>query len=166
MWLEAAGPNVRRGWKPAISLTKLSPAEVAGWRASVFEGREWFAVPAAPREMLDELRQVAPVELPASYYQLLAFSDGGEGPLPLNPFNLCLDASNQVTEAIRTKNYGQPDLAGFIVFGGNGGGELLAFDVRGAAPWPIVTIDLVVGAASAEQVAPDFDAFMELIGRE
>lgn len=132
----------------------------------MFEGRDWFAVPAAPQELLDKLKQVAPVELPASYYQLLAFSDGGEGPLPVNPFNLCLDASNQVTEAIRTKNYGQPDLADFVVFGGSGGGEILAFDLRGVAPWPIVTIDMVVGAASAEQVAPDFDAFMELIGRE
>lgn len=106
------------------------------------------------------------MELPSSYYKLLSVSDGGEGPLPVNPFNLCLDASKQVIEGIRTRNFGQQDLDGFIVFGGNGGGEYLAFDIRGPSPWPVVTIDMSVGSASAEQVAPDFDMFAEMIGLE
>lgn len=106
------------------------------------------------------------MELPSSYYKLLSVSDGGEGPLPVNPFNLCLDASKQVIEGIRTRNFGQQDLDGFIVFGGNGGGEYLAFDIRGPSPWPVVTIDMSVGSASAEQVAPDFDTFAEMIGLE
>jgi hypothetical protein len=58
----------------------------------------------------------------------------------------------------------QPD--DFFVFGGNGGGEYLAFDMRDGAPWPVVTIDMVVGPASAEIVAPSFDAFIPLIGIE
>jgi hypothetical protein len=132
----------------------------------MLEGREWHGAPAAPEALLEELRQIAPVALPPRYYTLLSYSDGGEGPLPANPFNLCLDASNQVVEGIRTGNYGQRDLDGFIVFGGNGGGEYLAFDTRGPSPWPVVTIDMVVGSESAEQVAPDFDAFAEMIGRE
>lgn len=132
----------------------------------MFADREWFAAPAAPAALLEELRRTAPVALPESYFRLLAFSDGGEGPLPVSPFNLCLDASNQVIEAIRTRNFGQQDLDGFIVFGGNGGGEYLAFDTRADFPWPIVTIDMAVGSGSAEDVAPDFDTFVDMIGRE
>lgn len=149
------------GWKG-----DFESATISRGRHSVLEDREWFAAPAAPATFLDELRRITPVELPSGYYRLLSVSDGGEGPLPVNPFNLCLDASNRVIEGIRTRNFGQQDLEGFIVFGGNGGGEYLAFDTRGQSPWPVVTIDMSVGSASAEQVAPDFDTFAEMIGRE
>jgi hypothetical protein len=131
---------------------------------SMFEDRQWQSVPGAPANLLHELSAVAPVSLPESYYQLLRFSDGGEGPLPVNPYNICLDASAEVIEGIRTQNSGRSDLNGFLVFGGNGGGELLAFDIRDQDPWPIVTIDMVAGARSAETVAPDFDAFLGLMG--
>ncbi|MDP9423202.1 MAG: SMI1/KNR4 family protein [Pseudomonadota bacterium] len=104
--------------------------------------------------------------MPDSYFRLLAYSNGGEGPLPVDPFNLCLDSIPQVIEGIQTGNYGQGDFAGFIVFGGNGGGEYLAFDTRGNEPWPVVYIDMVAGSDSAEVVAPNFDALIELIGRE
>jgi hypothetical protein len=130
----------------------------------MFEGREWHAAPPAPVRLLEELRSAAPVELPDSYYRLLSFSDGGEGPLPVNPFNLCLDASNQVIEALRTQNRGKGELPEFVVFGGNGGGELLAFDIRGEAPWPVVTMDMVAGDQSVELVAATFDEFLELVG--
>jgi hypothetical protein len=132
----------------------------------MFAERDWFGALAAPAASLDELRRATPVALPESYYELLAFSDGGEGPLPVNPFNLCLDASKQVIEAIRTRNFERPELDGFIIFGGSGGGEYLAFDTRTESPWPIVTIDMVAGPASAEQIAADFDTFLDLIGRE
>ncbi|HET9336653.1 MAG TPA: SMI1/KNR4 family protein [Sphingomicrobium sp.] len=132
----------------------------------MLEGREWFGVAGASAEEIEQLKSVAPVELPDSYFQLLAYSNGGEGPLPVDPFNLCLDPIPQVIEGIQTGNFGQNEFAGFIVFGGNGGGEYLAFDTRGNEPWPVVYIDMVAGPDSAEMVTPTFDAFIELIGRE
>lgn len=132
----------------------------------MLEGRKWYPAPAATTDRLVALRQAVPLELPGSYYRLLAFSNGGEGPLPVSPYNLCLDPSDMVTEAIRTSNHGQQDLDGFVVFGGSGGGELLAFDVRGQAPWRIVMIDMVSGAQSVAPVAADFDEFLGLIGLE
>lgn len=130
----------------------------------MFEGREWVGFDGASAAQLSALQSAAPRELPASYYELLAASNGGEGPLPVQPCCLCLDPADEVTERILSRNYGQKDFDGFVIFGGNGGGEYLAFDVREAAPWPIVSIDMMAGAASAAVVAPDFDAFLRLVG--
>ncbi|SJM27818.1 SMI1/KNR4 family protein [Mesorhizobium delmotii] len=132
----------------------------------MLDGREWFGVPGASAEALAELKQVSPVELPDAYYRLLTFTNGGEGPLPVNPYNLCLDTAAEVMEGIRTRNYGRDHLVGFVIFGGNGGGEFLAFDIRKNSPWRVVMIDMIAGPETAEQVVPDFDAFIELIGRE
>lgn len=132
----------------------------------MLEGRAWFRVDGATPEDLAALRMVAPGTLPARFLDLLAFSNGGEGPLSVNPHNFCLDSAMTIAEMIDSENHGQADLHGFLIFGGNGGGEYLAFDTRHGAPWPIVAIDMVAGGDSAEIIAPDFDAFYERIGIE
>ena len=130
----------------------------------MLEGRDWYAVAGASPDAIQELRNVAPRELPESYVALLSFSDGGEGPLPVQPCNLVLDPTQEVISRIANRNYGQPDFDGFLIFGGNGGGEYLALDMRQGTPWPVVSIDMVAGPSSAEQVADDFDSFIGLIG--
>ncbi|MGY4398323.1 hypothetical protein ACVWZA_003529 [Sphingomonas sp. UYAg733] len=132
----------------------------------MLEGRDWFAVDGAVAEELLRLRVVAPPDLPKGYLDLLAFSNGGEGPLPNQPYNLCLDGAGVVAETIECRNHGQPDLQGFLIIGGNGGGEYIAFDTRSGAPWPIVTIDMAAGGGSANVIAHDFDAFYNCIGVE
>jgi hypothetical protein len=37
--------------------------------------------------------------MPASYFSLLSFSDGGEGPLAVQPFYLCLDPTAELLSA-------------------------------------------------------------------
>jgi len=130
----------------------------------MLNGRDWFAVSGAPAEGLARLRAVAPDGLPERYLDLLSSSNGGEGPLPSQPYNLCLDAAETVTDAIESENHGRADLQGFLIIGGNGGGEYIAFDTRSRAPWPIVTIDMVAGGGSCETIAPDFDTFYDRIG--
>jgi hypothetical protein len=129
----------------------------------MLHGRDWYAVAGASPEAIQELLNAAPNELPASYLELLSVSNGGEGPLPVNPFNLCLDSAQEVAARLAS---GHAKADGFMIFGSNGSGEYLAFDTRRGAPWPVVTIDMVVGSASAEVVATDFDAFIDLIGVE
>lgn len=132
----------------------------------MLQGRDWHGTVGASPQDLEQLRAAAPDELPASYLRLLSTTNGGEGPLPVNPFNLCLDTAREVVDRLTTGNYGQPEFDGFLIFGGNGGGEYLALDMRLKRPWPVVTIDMVAGAASTEVVAPDFDRFIDLIGVE
>lgn len=132
----------------------------------MLQGRDWHGAAGALPQDLEQLHAAAPQEVPASYLRLLSITDGGEGPLPVNPFNLCLDTAREVIDRLTTGNYHQPELDGFLIFGGNGGGEYLALDMRLMRPWPVVTIDMVAGPASAEVVAPDFDKFVDLIGVE
>ena len=120
----------------------------------------------ASAQNIEDLRIAAPNELPESYLALLSFSDGGEGPLSVQPYNLVLDPAQEVTARISNGNYGQPEFDGFLIFGGNGGGEYLAFDMQVRAPWPVVSIDMIGGRDTAEVVARDFDSFIELIGIE
>ncbi|MDH4987931.1 hypothetical protein QEZ47_20895 [Aminobacter anthyllidis] len=44
-----------------------------------------------------QLRSGAPVDLPESYFSLLSFSNGGEGPLPIQPLWLCLYPAEEAT---------------------------------------------------------------------
>ncbi len=129
-------------------------------------GRSWFGANGATSEDLARLRSVTSGDLPKRYVDLLAFSDGGEGPLAINPHHFCLDPARTVVETINSANHGQVDLHGFLIFGSNGGGEYLAFDTRNGTPWPVVTIDMVAGGESAEVIAPDFGAFYDQIGIE
>ena len=116
--------------------------------------------------MIEGLRAAAPAGLPESYLQLLSESDGGEGPLPVSPFNLCLDPVREVLARLSNRNYGQPEFDGFLIFGGDGGGEYLALDMRQGTPWPVVAIDMVAGSDSAEIVTTDFEEFVQLIGQD
>jgi hypothetical protein len=126
----------------------------------MLEGRDWYRVEGASARTIEDLRAAATERLPKSYIQLLSVSNGGEGPLPVDPFNLCLDPAEDVISRLA----GQSAFDGFLIFGGNGGGEYLALDMRNEGPWPVVTFDMVAGPASAKVVAADFDTFTDLIG--
>ena len=127
--------------------------------------REWHPARAASATALADLRSVAPARLPPMYLELLAFSNGGEGPLPVDPFNLCLYSAEDVIEIERERSY-REFFPGLFVIGGNGGGEAIALDVRGAEPWPIVYFDTtnIDLQESVRPLAPDFDSFMAMIG--
>jgi hypothetical protein len=130
----------------------------------MLQGRDWHRLAGASESDLEALRSISRAALAESYFQLLFYSDGGEGPLPINPFYFQLDSVNAAIESIKTQNYGRSDLEGFQIIGSNGGGEYLAFDLRQESPLPIVMIDMVAGPSSVVVVASDFDAFLDLVG--
>jgi hypothetical protein len=130
-------------------------------------GRIWFKYPGASAEALDALRARAGIELPKEYFDLLAFSNGGEGPLSVSPYNFCLDSAEDALKYKVAKTY-EEFFPGFFVFGSNGGGEYIAFDVRGGKPWPVVAIDMtnINLWESVEFIAKDFRSFLALVGVE
>ncbi len=130
----------------------------------MLETRDWFSKPPASEDALAEIRQALPSTVPPAYFDLLAETNGGEGPLPVNPYNFCLDPVVTVLDAFRSRNYDRPDLDGFLVIGGDGSRELIAFDMRNGLPGAIVTIDIVAGPESAEIVATSFDEFVGMVG--
>lgn len=130
----------------------------------MLQARDWSSKPPATERELAEIREVLPSTLPPLYFDLLAETNGGDGPLPVNPYNFCLDASVTVLDAFRSRNYDRPDLDGFLVFGSDGSRELIAFDMRSGLPGAIVALDVVEGPESAEAVATNFDEFVGMIG--
>ena len=129
--------------------------------------REWHRAPGASLTALADLRSASPVPLPAAYLDLLAFSDGGEGPLPVQPLNLCLYSAKEVIEIEREGSFHE-FFPGLLAIGGNGGGEAIALDIRGGEPWPVVYFDVtnIDLDESVQPLAPDFDAFLDMIGVE
>jgi hypothetical protein len=55
-------------------------------------------------------------------------------------------------------------MSGVFVFGGNGGGALLAFEINATGKWPIVSFDPIDPQGSIREIAPDFETLLSLVG--
>jgi SMI1 / KNR4 family (SUKH-1) len=128
-------------------------------------GRVWSGNPPASKDDILRLRESSKIPLPQEYFDLLTFSNGGEGPLALPPLIFVLYSVDEAYEEIIDED--NKDLyPGYIFFGGNGGMEAIAFDVRGNPPWPIVMMDRIAGEESAIEIARDLAQFITAVGLE
>jgi hypothetical protein len=129
--------------------------------------RDWYRMAPASEEKLAELTRISPIQLPDGYLDLLRFSNGGEGPLPVQPLNLCLYPVEEVIQ-VETEGTFKEHFPGLFVIGGNGGGEAIALDARDSQPWPVVSFDMtnIEIEKSVLSIASDFNAFADLIGLE
>ncbi len=121
--------------------------------------------PADPCELTD-LTQASPVPLPTSYLELLKSSNGGSGDLGRQPgWFILWSASEVMPQNVAYKV--QAQVPGFIGIGTNGGGELLAFDMRHGEPYPVVSIPFIpMQAQDVLRIADSFEEFRSLMGRE
>jgi hypothetical protein len=128
--------------------------------------REWHRKPPASEASLARLCHLSPVDLPESYFALLRYSDGGEGPLPVQPLWFQLDPADVAADAIEHRRHNE-FFPGFVMIGSNGGGEFIALDTRGSSPWPVVAIDMtnIDLNESVQPISPSFDRFLELVGQ-
>jgi len=133
----------------------------------MLEGRVWRKAEGASDAAIASLRHAAPAVLPGSYYSLLSYSNGGEGPLPVQPLWIVLYPAEEAAEIARQGAFDE-FFSGLFVIGGNGGGEAVAFDLRTAEPHPLIFFDMtnIDLAESVRLIAPTFDAALALIGRE
>ncbi len=129
-------------------------------------GRDWFKNEGASEEAISRLSAVAPLPLPITYLALLRYSNGGEGSLPTDPWNFCLDTAELAAETQRSGKLKEffPNL---FVIGTSGGGEAIALDMSVPAPQPVVQFDMTNCnlTESVHRLAPDFDRFLDLVGR-
>lgn len=116
----------------------------------------------ASEKVLKELQSTV-VGLPASYRDLLRLGNGGKVGLSVNPYILCLDPSEDAVAYWKSGTY---TIQEFFVFGGNGGGELLALDMRQSGNCPVVCFDPIDPEGSIEQIAPSFEQFIALVDGE
>jgi len=132
----------------------------------MLEDREWYGAEPASEEAIAALQEIAPARLPDGYLHLLAFSNGGEGPLPVQPLWLVLYPAEEVKKIARDGSFATY-FPGLFVIGGNGGGEAIALDLRSQEPWPLVAFDTTNNnqAESVLPIASSFDEALGLIGR-
>lgn len=117
------------------------------------KARTWLSPNGAPPETIRRLRaEVA--DFPAAYHELLSIGKGGEVGLKVSPFNLCL---NPAESALSYWKSGKYTVKGVFVFGGNGGGGLLAFDMRKPGHTPVISFDPIDPDGSNENVARNFE---------
>jgi cell wall assembly regulator SMI1 len=124
--------------------------------------KQWFRNEGASSDALQVLIDSVEVKLPKEYLELLAFSNGGEGPLPVPYYTLCLDDAESASNSARVELF-KNLYPGWFVFGGDGGGELYAFDLTGKQPWQVIRFDGVDPGGSVEMVAESFVIFMQLL---
>jgi len=127
--------------------------------------RNWSCNPPAREDDILRLIESCQVKLPDEYLALLRFSNGGEGDLALPPLLFVLFDVDEVLKTWSDSFY-REEFPHFLFFGGNGGLEQIAFDLKRGEPYPIVMIDPIAGLESAMEIAPNMAHFIEAIGLE
>ncbi|HEU6450555.1 MAG TPA: SMI1/KNR4 family protein [Gemmatimonadaceae bacterium] len=126
-------------------------------------GPEWTREEPASEEAVALLAAELP-QLPPDYLAFLKLSNGGEGELGVEPGWFALWRAEEVAEM--NAEYQVPEfLPGFVGFGSNGGGEMLAF---GATPERLGRVYAVpfipMEAEEALELAPDFATLVRAFG--
>jgi hypothetical protein len=119
----------------------------------------WLFLHGASEEVLKEL-QLTVMGLPASYLDLLRLGNGGEVGLSVSPYTFCLDSAEDALDYWKSGTYPIQEV---FIFGGNGGGELLAFDIRQSGISSVVCFDPIDPEGSIEQISPSFEQFIALV---
>lgn len=123
-----------------------------------------FKPPPASEESINNLVLNAGPALPEKYLDFLRFTNGGEGELGIDPWYFQVWPAEEVIDSNR--NYGvQEYIPGFFAFGTNGGGELLAFDMRHEDERRVFMIPMIpMSESDAVEIAPDFETFAMVCG--
>ena len=91
--------------------------------------KNWSTKAGAAAADIAELIAMSGNALPEDYLRFLRFSNGGEGPLSIQPFWLVLDSAAFVTSTLLDGTLSE-FFPGLVVIGSNGAGEAIAFDFR------------------------------------
>ena len=132
----------------------------------MFDARGGYYVPGASAEAIAALEAVVPAAIPDSYLAFLSFSNGWEGPIPVEPRWICLFPAEELTmlqQVIRAEDV----FPGRFVIGRSSDGRALAFDVAESEECPVVAFDPVHPTAigPVARLADSFHELTKLFGR-
>ncbi len=130
------------------------------------ETTQWYREPPAPTSVLEALQAEVKITLPADYLIFLEYSNGGEGRLGMDPGRFQIWPAQEVVQLNRDYEV-QRWLPHLLGFGSDGGGKLLAFEIKVEADWPVCMVpfgDLT--PESIRIIAPNFAALIQALGRE
>lgn len=125
----------------------------------------WKRKPPAENTVIQKLIAASKKRLPDDYITLLHYSNGGEGDMGIEPGWFQIWPAEKVIELNQIYKI-EETLPGLFGFGSNGGGELLAFDMRGGEPWEVVMIPFIpMRQKEAILIADSFQKFVQSIGK-
>lgn len=125
----------------------------------------WQSEEGAASEDLAKMVSASRMALPEDYLAFLRVSNGGQGPLPVEPLWLALDSVDTVTNTLADGTFTE-FFPSFIVIGTNGAGEGIAFDFRSGGDAGVVYFDMtnIDLAESAQPLAASFTGLLALAG--
>lgn len=125
----------------------------------------WQSEEGAASADLAKVVAASRMALPEDYLSFLRVSNGGQGPLPVEPFWLVLDSVDTVTDTLADGTLTE-FFPSFIVIGSNGAGEGVAFDFRSGGEAGVVYFDMTNTdlAESARPLAASFTGLLALAG--
>lgn len=95
----------------------------------------WPQAPAIP-ESLGLLRTIVPIGTPEDFAEFFRQWDGAEAAFESNDVDMLrVDSIEHIAQANTALSKAFPTL---FVFGSDGGGRLIAYDMEAPEPWPIV----------------------------
>ena len=110
---------------------------------------------------LDKFLPQLPSNLPESYIQFLKKHNGANGDLPIQPFCFELWQIDELVQANQNAEI-QKYLPNYFGIGGNGGGELISFNLKTLKVFAIPSI--VMEEKEALLIAESFEEFEKIIG--
>jgi hypothetical protein len=126
--------------------------------------RNWTSTAPASDVEIEQLVSSSRFEWPESFLALLRYSNGGEGDLALPPMWFKLFEVAEIIDLINDDFYKQ-QFPNFLIFGGNGGLEMIGFDLRKKTQ-PILMLDPIAGPSSSVEIASNIDEFIDAVGLE
>lgn len=124
----------------------------------------WTRRPGASNQAIEQLIDNCPFRLPEGYVALLGYSNGGEGPLCIEPWSIRLFPAEEVIEYNR--RYKLPELLpeDFAV-GDSGGEDMLAIKKGVNNPCPLFVLPFIKAESDVVEVCWDFEMFVMALGR-
>ncbi|WP_157039140.1 SMI1/KNR4 family protein [Pseudovibrio sp. JE062] len=130
----------------------------------MLENKKWNKNHAASTAKLIKLVSVSPFPLPASYLDFLSKSDGGEGPLAVQPCWLILFPAEEVADIEESATYHE-FFPGHVVIGSNGGGVAIALTSDAERKTTVIAFDTtnIDLKESVVLLAPTFEALLAML---
>ena len=130
-----------------------------------FQDLDFKPVAPASELAIETLCNAIDFKLPDSYLNLLRQTNGGEGSLEMQPWNLCLWPVEEVL-ADNAMYEVQEDLPEYFAFGSSGGGDMFAFKIKDGFASELYWFTFIfMFEEDAHFLAENFDTFQLAIGK-
>ncbi len=122
---------------------------------------KWGRKNGASPEELACLKECCADELPAVYLDFLAFSNGADTGIPVQPYSCILYQVKDVIELATSYDFVE-NLPGFFIIGSDGGGEYIILELKTSR---VCCVNLPFTEEEILDIAPSFIDLLRMFGQ-